>query len=71
MENPGFKEVFVQNTDYKMLRSQPDALFSLPLSWAKTVVLPALVITAAHHPVFPPLKSAGAVTYIYSVQLFI
>lgn len=70
MENPTFKEAFVQNTDYKMLRSQADALFILPLSWVKTALLPVLVIAAAYHPMFPPLKSAGTVTFILSKWLF-
>lgn len=54
-----------------MLRSQSDALFILPLSWAVTVPLPVLVITAAYHPMFPTLEPAGTVTYVYFVQMFI
>lgn len=71
MEKPIFKEVFVQNTDYKMLRSHSDALLILPLSGSKTVLLSLLVVAAAYYPVFPLLKSVGTVTYNHSVQMFI
>jgi len=71
METPIFKEAFVQNIDYRMLRSQSDALFILSPSRTRTVLLAVLAITAPYHTMFPPLKSAGTVMYIYSVQVFI
>lgn len=41
-----------------------ELLFILPLSWVKILLLPVLSIATAYHPVFPPLESAGKVTYI-------